>query len=55
MADDDFAGLGLGPKTPRMPQEGDEAEEISVDIDPAQLQVVLEELRSHQLRKSLGC
>ena len=48
MANEDFAGLELGPKTPRMPQEEDEAEEVPVDIDPARLQVVLEEVRSHQ-------
>ncbi len=46
MTDDESAGLGLSPKTPRMPQE--EPEETSVEIDPAQLQVGLEQLRSQQ-------
>ena len=59
MMDDEFAGLGLGQKTPRMPQDMEDpihavlkpsavgAEELS-SIDPAQLQHALENLSSEQ-------
>ena len=48
MTDDEAAGLGLGPETPRWPQEEVKPEQIPVEIDPAQVQVALEQLRSHQ-------
>ena len=47
MMDDEFTGLGLGQKTPRMPQEkGGGAEEAS--IDPMLLRHTLENLSSEQ-------
>lgn len=48
--DDEYAGLGLGQKTPRMPQDTEESavrpEDLS--INQAQLQHVMENLRSEQ-------